>query len=302
MMPLKEQLTSRRLSQLAAVALATLTFWTLASRPDVIQDDFLIESYAAVGAMTLLLIGGVFLALRFTAGGSVTYWSIEKDQLRPVAWMILTFLGVMQLAFLGLHLSGFSTPTTSEIAYLLTGTLVPAAFLQFRLIAWPARLRHASRLRLIVLGGLSLSAAALWSYTAFSLAPARPSPPGAEEIIVTMGALIVGGTLEEVLFRVLLLTVLLVRTGSRLQAVLLSSVVFGLMHVPGEVIEPVLHRDWAFLGQIAFDYAPRFVAQTLLGVALGLLWLRTGSITLISLTHALFNLGNALAFGLLAYA
>ena len=41
--------------------------------------------------------------------------------------------------------------------------------------------------------------------------------------------------------------------------------------------------------------------QTMLGLILGVLWLRTGSITLIALTHAIMNMGNVMAFGLLSY-
>lgn len=300
-MNLEDQITSRRLSQLATFALFALTYWTFVSRPGVIGDEFAGEIYAGFVVFTLVVFGVLFLLLRFGAGGSTTFWSIAKGQLRPIGWMILTFLAVMQVAGLALHLSGLSNPTTAFITYLLAGTLVPAAFLQFGLIAWPVRLRHASWFRLSIFGAVGFSAAALWSYQAFSLAPVRSSPLGVEEVVVTAGSLIVAGTLEEILFRVLLLTALLARTGSRLQAVFLSSVAFGLMHVPGALVDPALHADWDFLGQVAFDYAPEFLLQTLMGMALGVLWLRTGSITLISLTHAMLNLGTHLAVGLLAY-
>jgi membrane protease YdiL (CAAX protease family) len=113
---------------------------------------------------------------------------------------------------------------------------------------------------------------------------------------------VLGATLEEIVFRVLLLTALLKRTGLRFQAVFLSSIAFGLMHVPGTLVDPVLHGDWVSLQQVAFEYAPQFLVQTFLGLVLGVLWLRTGSITLIALAHATLNMGNALAYGLLAYS
>lgn len=300
-MGLGNQITSRRLSQLATFALFVLAYWTFVSRPGVIGEEFVGEIYTFVAVFTLVVFGVLFLLLRLGTSGSTTYWSINKDQLRPIVWMILTVLGVMQFAALALNLVDLSNPTTSNITYLLAGTLVPAAFFQFGLIAWPICLHRAGWLRLCVLGGIGLSAAALWSYWGFSLAPDRSSPPSVGEGVVTAGFLIVGGTLEEVLFRVLLLTALLVQAGSRLQAVFLSSVAFGLMHVPGALIDPALRSDWEFLGQVAFDYAPEFLMQTLMGMALGVLWLRTGSIALISLTHAMLNLGTHLAVGLLAY-
>ena len=50
------------------------------------------------------------------------------------------------------------------------------------------------------------------------------------------------------------------------------------------------------LQQAANAYAPGFLLQTVLGMVLGALWLRTGSIWLVVLTHAIFNLGPALAY------
>lgn len=152
-----------------------------------------------------------------------------------------------------------------------------------------------------MISGLAIGLATAWSYTAWSIAPDKAVIPPIPELIVTVGAVILGATFEEIMFRVLLLTALLDRTGSRFQAVFLSSVAFGLMHVPGALADPVLHGDWAVLQQVAFDYAPRFLMQTFLGLLLGVLWLRSGSITLIALTHAIFNMGKVLALGLLAY-
>lgn len=294
-------MTLRRFSQLLALALAALTWWALVSRPDVIDPEFSLELFAVFAVLVLIVFGLVFLALRFASGGSTIYWSMKRsDQVRPIVWMLLAELAVMLAAIAILHLIGRADPASQYIVYLLAGTLVPAAFLQFSVITWPARSGYPGRVRLFLIGAFATCIAVAWAYAAYSKAPEGSELPPVQDLVVSMGAVIIGATFEEVIFRVLLLTALLDRTGSRLQAVFLSSVAFGLMHVPGALIDPVFHGDLAYLPQLAFDYAPQFLMQTMLGLILGVLWLRTGSITLIALTHAIMNMGNVMAFGLLS--
>ncbi len=295
-------MTSRRLSQLLAFALAALTYWVLVSRPGVVEPEFAGTIYAGFVVFTLVVFGLSFLALRLAAGGSATYWTMNRsDQVRPILWMELTTVGVMLSVSGVLHWLGREDPASATITYLLAGTLVPAAFLQFGLVTWPSRSNRPGWLRLVLIGGLAIGLAAAWTYGGYSIAPDKSDLPPLPDLIVSVGAVIIGATSEEIVFRVLLLTALLDRTGSRFQAVFLSSVAFGLMHVPGALADPVLHGDWAFLQEVAFEYAPEFLVQTLIGLLLGVLWLRTGSITLIAATHAILNLGRVFAYGLLAY-
>lgn len=295
-------MTARRLSQFLALSLAALTFWVMVSRPGVVEAEFAVEIHAAFAVIVAVFFGLCFVALRFATGGSATYWtSNRKDQVRQILWMELATVGVMLAAGVVFHWLGRAGPASAEITYLLAGTLIPAAFLQFGLIAWPSRSSHPGRLSLLLISGLAIGLAVAWSGGAWSIAPDRSAIPPVPDLIVTVGAVIVGATFEEIVFRVLLLTALLDRTGSRFQAVFLSSVAFGLMHVPGALVDPVLHSDWPFLHQVAFEYAPEFLMQTFIGLLLGVLWLRTGSITLIALTHAVLNMGKVLAYGLLAY-
>lgn len=102
---------------------------------------------------------------------------------------------------------------------------------------------------------------------------------------------------EEIVFRVLLLTALLDLAVTRFQAVFLSGVAFALVHAPLAVIQPLARADWSTLQYAAYIYAPEFSVQAVVGFALGVLWLRTGSITLVILTHAILNLGAAVAQG-----
>lgn len=294
--------TARRLSQFLALSLAALTWWGLISQPDVIDPEFAVEIHVALLVVVALFFGLSFLALRFATGGSATYWSMNRtDQVRPILGMELATVGVMLSAAAILHWLGRGDPASAKITYLLTGTLVPAAFLQFGLITWPSRSSQPGRIKLFLIGAVAIGLAAAWAYAGWSAVPDRSDIPPVPDLIVALGAVVLGATFEEIVFRVLLLTALLDRTGSRFQAVFLSGVAFGLMHVPGVLADPVLHGDWPFLQEVAFEYAPEFLMQTLMGLLLGVLWLRTGSITLIAATHAMLNLGNTLAYGLLAY-
>lgn len=295
-------MTSRRLSQLLAFALAALTYWVLVSRPGVVDPEFAGTIYVGFIVFTLVVFGLSFLALRLAVGGSATYWTTNRtDQVGPIVWMELSTVGVMLSAVAVLHWLGRSDPASATITYLLTGTLVPAAFLLLGLVTWPSRSSRPGRLWLLLIAVLAIGLAAAWTYGAWSIAPDKSELPQVPDLIVAVGALIVGATFEEIVFRVLLLTALLDRTGSRFQAVFLSSAAFGLMHVPGTLADPVLHGDWPFLQEVAFEYAPEFLMQTFIGLLLGVLWLRTGSITLIVATHAILNLGGVMAYGLLAY-
>ncbi|KQY75530.1 CPBP family intramembrane glutamic endopeptidase [Brevundimonas sp. Root1423] len=295
-------MTLRRFSQFLALALAVLTWWVLISRPDVIDPEFAVALHVTFAVVVLVVFALAFLVLRFASGGSAAYWSTKRtDQVRPIVWMILAELAVTLAASVILHQMGRADPASQYIVFLLAGTLVPAAFLQFGLITWPSRSGYPGMLRLFLISAFALCIAAAWTWAAYSRAPAGSELPPVLDLVVSMGAVIIGATLEEVIFRVLLLTALLDRSGSRFNAVFLSSVAFGLMHVPGALADPALHGDFAYLPQVAFEYAPQFIMQTMLGLVLGLLWLRTGSITLIALTHAIMNVGNVLAFGLLSY-
>lgn len=294
-------MTSRRLSRFLAFALAALTYWVLVSRPGVVDPEFAVEIYVAFIVVVALVFGVAFVVLRVATGGSATYWTMNRrDQVSPILWMELATVGVMLAAVAALHWLGREGPVSVYVTYLLTGTLVPAACLGFGLVKWPSRSSRPGPLRLFLISALAIGLAAAWTYGAYLIAPDKSDIPAVPELIVSVGAVILGATFEEIIFRVLLLTALLDRTGSRFQAVFLSSVAFGLMHVPGALADPVIHGEWALLQQVAFDYAPEFLVTTLIGLLLGALWLRTGSITLIVATHAILNLGRVIAYGLLA--
>lgn len=292
-------MTSRGLAQLLALALAALTYWTIVSRPGVIGDEFPIAIYFSILVFTLFVFGVSFLALRLGAGGSATYWSMEnRDQLRSIGWMIVTISAVMLVGHAILDRLDRAAPLVLRANFFVAMTLVPAAFIVSGRVRWPSRSAHPGRFALLLLCLVGLGAAAAWSWMAWSSAPGEPAIPSPGRLLFVVPVVILAATLEEIVFRVLLQTALLERTGSRFLAVFLSSVAFGLMHVPGQFAEPVMHADWTLLQLVAHDYAPGFLLQIAFGLLLGVLWLRTGSLVLISGVHALLNMGGVLATGL----
>lgn len=291
-------MTLHRLSQLLALALAAIAFWVIVSLPGVVDPEFPATTYAVVAGTVAVFLGLSFVALRFATAGSTVYWSgrTGANQVGRIGLMIVIVLGLLLTAGRVLDRFGVSDSFTLEAAYLLAFTLVPAGFLQLGLVKWPTRLCHASKLRLFVVGAVGVGAAASWSYGAVTGAPDGMASSPIGDTAVRMGCLIIGATAEEVLFRVLLLTALLDLGGSRLQAVFLSSVAFGLMHVPGALVQSA--GSWPMLLEAMAAYALPFLSLVASGVFFGVLWLRSGSITLIVLAHAISNVGSTLVHGL----
>lgn len=295
--PADTLMIARRLSPFFALALAALTFWVFVSAPGVVEPEFAGAIYGVFALLVAVVFGLIFIGLRFAAAGSTTYWSagFPPDQVGRVGAMIGATLTIHLGLSWFLELLGRANET-SAIVGLLCWTLVPATFLALGLVRWPARLTRASGLRLSLASVAALGFAIGVSYLKF----ANP-PPDAE--ILTVGDLVLHGPVllaaaaaEEVVFRVLLLTALLDLTRSRFHALFVSSVVFGLGHAPLALIQPIALGDWALLQHAAQTYAPHLLLQILGGLALGSVWLRTGSLSLVVVTHAIMNVGPVLPF------
>ncbi|CAL1690068.1 hypothetical protein MMB232_00188 [Brevundimonas subvibrioides] len=291
-------LTLRRFSQFIALALAALIFWAWFVRPEAAtRADDAISTYVIAGLLVAAILGVVFLALRFGASGITAYWrgASGSDQVRPVATLIATTLAI-HLAVGALQFAlGILDPNTATAASLLVWTLVPAAFLQFGLVQWPARQRTASTLTLMLFAVPAATLMAALSYNSFLKADGPMSMPAIGPLTVVMAKVVVAAAAEDVVFRVLFLTALLDRTASRFQAVFLSSVLFAAMHAPLFFLQPVIQGDWQLLALVAGNHASVFAMQVLVGLVFGVIWLRTGSIALISVLHAILNIGPALA-------
>jgi membrane protease YdiL (CAAX protease family) len=94
---------------------------------------------------------------------------------------------------------------------------------------------------------------------------------------------------EEFLFRVMLLTYFVAYFKSRSLALLASSTLFGFAHVPGGV---------DFSGPLyatICESALIWVTTSAVGLALGVAWLKTRSLVLVAVAHAMLNFGPELS-------
>lgn len=289
------------LSKLIGFFLVVLTFWVIVSRPEApVESEFVAPIYALVALATTVIFGLLFFAMRAATAGSATYWSGEgrPKQIWLIALMIGVAIALQLVAGRTLEYFGRLDPVASATTGLVIWTLVPAIFLQSRYVKWPVRLRSASKLKMIVATGTCLCIAAASTYAVLSAAPVAVKTPSIMGLFVAVAYLIVAATAEEVVFRVLFLTALLDLAVSRFHAVFLSSVAFAMVHVPLALAQPVTRGDWPMLAYAASAYAPEFLWQVAFGLLFGVIWLRTGSIALVVLTHALTNLGEMLVHGL----
>lgn len=262
----------------------------------------LLVHYGAIGSITVIFLAVIFtvafILIRLGTRSGPTYWTMPspEQQVLRISILIGAIVCVQILLDSLLANVGFGDLLTARALGLIAWTLIPAAFLHFGIVKWPTRIDGPSRQRLFIWWVVSLGLAATWSFTAFFVSNLS-SEISLGPLLVLSSASVVAAAGEEVVFRALLLTALLGIAGSRMQAVLISSVVFGAMHAPYVFSVPLIYGDWHMLVPVALDYAPRFVGQVAAGLAFGVIWLRTGSISLATATHATLNLGVSLGTG-----
>lgn len=286
-----------RISQAVAFFLVVLTFWVLISRPDASYAANITTLDTVVLALLVSIIFGLsFLGLKLATAGSIFYWSghTGAKQLWCLGLMIFLSLALQIVAGRILDYHGLLGPETSSAVFLFTWTLIPGAFLMVGLVKWPERLKSASRIRLFSVGVFAVCLAASYSY--YSFVSGEPDIPSVGVLSIMLANVVVAAAVEEIVIRVLLLTALLDLTASRFQAVFLSGVAFATIHAPLALVGATVHGGWPMLQHAATAYAPELLIQTALGMMLGVLWLRTGSIVLVVLTHAIFNVGPMLAY------
>jgi len=77
---------------------------------------------------------------------------------------------------------------------------------------------------------------------------------------------------------------------SPVAALVLSSAVFGFMHVPGDVM-----RDWSNPHAWYVHATVSPLVKTAIGAFFGALWMRTRSLFVVGAAHSLFNVAPVLA-------
>lgn len=258
------------------------------------------NGFPGAPVVAVLTVCATFAALRLGRKNAPPYWqsAAEPVQAPRVVWLIVASL-VVQTAGLALvtwvpQLTGVSYRAVSDVVW----TAVLMIGLAGGYVKWPKRVARPSRRELFVVSAIAgiVATGISLAFVASAVGPDRvPSVSGFASVLP---AVFYGALLEEVFFRVLLLTALVLVTRSSGPALVLSSVAFALAHIPGTFAQPVLEMDQTFLIEVLKAYVPQFTWQLGVGFALGALWIRTGSISLIAVTHAIFNLGPTWAYGL----
>lgn len=258
--------------------------------------------WRGVPVVALISMVLVLATLKLGVRQPVPYWETSPTHSQAPRVMALIAIGVIIHMLLGAAVQISQqmsvTPLLANAVSLLVWTLIPVAMLALGKVSWPKRVARPSMREVLPVAIVAvLVAIAMCSLGAAAYDGPRMAVP-ATELLLGGVVILLAATMEEVVYRVLLLTALVQASASRFHALTLSSVIFALVHVPGGIAGPVIAGDWvqawaystALLGQLVFVVAAGFM--------LGALWLRTGSIILISAVHAIYNLGPLLVGGI----
>lgn len=261
-------------------------------------------STAALGAtgapiVAAVTFGLVLAILKIGVRELKLLWvAADSAQVPPILTMIV--LGLIVQLGVGwiLRWVGYFDAMASMIVFLNVWVCLPLLFLAVKIIRWPRRLAAPSVRTLlpIAVAAVVVGLILLWIG---SVTYDGPRDPASLADQITGGLLVLSGaSAEEVVFRVLLLTALARASGSAIHALIISSAVFALYHVPGAVSVPLLDGSWAEVNIYVKQFMPELVWTIALGFLCGALWIRTGSIVLICGFHALCNMGAIVAGGL----
>lgn len=239
-------------------------------------------------------------ALRFGTSSADLYWQSVSDpaQAPRVAMMILFCLVAQTLAIAGV----IYLPQLADLSFRAASDLVWATavflFVGSRYVAPPQRVARpkAAELAVVALSATAIVTAVAFLFTVFYDGPR--SEPSWTGFSLAVPHVVVGALIEEVVFRVFLLTAIVQSCRSSGHALVLSSTAFALAHIPGALAQPILISDSYALAYILSIYTPMFIWQLGLGFVLGALWIRTGSVILIITIHSIFNLGSVWMSGL----
>jgi len=233
----------------------------------------------------------IILTLAFACLGtdhSIQYWSAaEKPAQFPRIAAVIA-------AALSLHLIIGGVIQTLEWAFipepiiaLSVWGLVPLAALRFGFLQWPRRCAKPRRSEFLAVAGAAILFAV--AFGALATLNGGRDLSFSTSLLARAANVASLATVEEIVFRVLLVTALLQASRSKIYALIISSFLFGLGHAPLVLSQPLIAGDWPLLLEAAKAYLPGLVWQVGVGFILGAVWLRTGSIILIAVVHTILN-------------
>lgn len=283
---------ARFLSYFLGLSLIGLTYWLFQHQLEQTEIDNPLFIYSGVLLFILFIFAITFGTIWVSVRGKQSYWLSAGGwlEVRRVCVLIATCLGVhfaiglVQIGF------GIDDDRTFVVTAFLVWTAIPAAFLYIGIVRLPQRLRSPPLHKLLLVGAPVLILTGAMGYNNFT----HTEPPWAP-IIVMFTVVLVAAAYEEFVFRMLLLTALLGTSLSRFQSIFLSAILFAAVHAPLTLAQPILWGDWLWLYGALIEYAPKFLMQTVVGLILGVAWVRTGSFLLVVIAHSAVNWG--VAFG-----
>lgn len=251
--------------------------------------------------VALVMLGLVFATLKWGVRTPVDYWEAVADPPQALRVMFLIFVCLAIQLIVGaavqlanqMTMSGFWSQSVTFLAW----TIVPLVMIGMGIVRWPRRRAYPARRELLAVAVAGIIVAAGMGYLGFLAYDSPRLAPTPPQLLFAGAVTLLAASMEEVIYRVLLLTALLRASGSRNQALVLSSVIFALAHLPPSVAGPVVAGDWVQLSFYFTSFLPGLGWIMGLGFLFGALWLRTGSVILISLVHGICNLGSVLAGG-----
>lgn len=248
-----------------------------------------------VGVTLSLLVA----ALKLGVSRPVDYWvASNRSQASRLIVMIVASVIIHFTLSAGLILSNAYTWQAGLVITLIVWTGVPVTCLRFGWVDWPRRLATPHKREFLIVAAASLVIAFVLGLLASTPTEAPSSVQNLANLAFSSSVLLVSATMEEIVFRVLLLTAIVEVTKSRMQALIFSSLIFVLCHIPLTLAYPVVMGDLNMLSEAATSFWPEVVVLTCLAFLFGALWIRTGSIALVAVVHAMLNLGDVVATGL----
>lgn len=247
----------------------------------------------------VVVLGLVLAALKWGVRKPVDYWEAvaEPTQAPRVMFLIVVCLVVQLIVSAVVQLAHQMSINTfwSQAVYFLAWTCVPLAMIGMGIVRWPRRRASPPKPELLTVAVAGTLVAAGIGYLGFVAYDGPRLAPAPAQLLLSGAVLLLAAATEEVVYRVLFLTALLRASGSRSQALVLSSVIFALAHLPPTVAGPIVAGDWVQLSSYFTSFLPELVFIIGVGFLFGALWLRTGSVILITIVHAICNLGAVLA-------
>ncbi len=257
--------------------------------------------YPGTPIVALLTLGLVLATLKWGVREPVNLWQAvaEPSQVPRIALLIIVVIAAQLAVNTAVRLFDETTYWQwSHAIYLVVWTGVPLAFIGLGIVRWPSRRASPKNREFLTVSVAAILVAVAMGYLGWDEYGGPRVTPSLLDLVIGGGSVLLGATMEEVLFRVLLLTALVQASGSRMQALVLSSVFFALAHAPVSLSGTVMTQDWDLLLVHAKAFLPALTILIMFGFLIGALWLRTGSITVIAVAHAISNLGPLLAGGL----